>query len=164
MNFGTILVVNGEPWSHCAVRTTLTNLGNYLVVPAKTSEEALALIRRESPDLVIIDLDMLGRVIRERNCLEACRAIRQATDRPIIVISERDTERDRVAALDAGLTISCLNHMEYRSYWRGSAPRCAVCPSGIGVGDHHKRRARNRLCEAAGDPCRSPRTPHAERA
>jgi two-component system KDP operon response regulator KdpE len=102
MNFGTILVVDDEPWSHHAVRTTLTNLGNYLVVPAKTSEEALALIRRESPDLVVIDLDMLGRVIRERDCLAACRPIRQASDRPIIVISERDTERDRVAALDAG--------------------------------------------------------------
>ena len=96
MNTWTILVVDDEPQLRRAMKATLTDLG-YSVVEAKTGEEALNLLRRESVDLVLLDLNMPG-----IGGLEACRAIRETSDLPIIVLSVRNTERDKVQALDAG--------------------------------------------------------------
>jgi two-component system KDP operon response regulator KdpE len=69
----------------------------YSVIEAKSGEEALAMLRRESADLVLLDLNMPG-----IGGLETCRAIRESSDVPIIVLSVRNTERDKVDALDAG--------------------------------------------------------------
>jgi len=96
MNNATILVVDDEPQLRRAMRATLTDLG-YSVIEAKSGEEALAQLRRESADLVLLDLNMPG-----IGGLETCRAIRESSDVPIIVLSVRNTERDKVDALDAG--------------------------------------------------------------
>lgn len=96
MNTHTILVVDDEPQLRRAMKATLTDLG-YSVVEAKTGEEALNLLRRETVDLILLDLNMPG-----IGGLEACRAIRETNDLPIIVLSVRNTERDKVQALDAG--------------------------------------------------------------
>ena len=96
MNNATILVVDDEPQLRRAMRATLTDLG-YSVIEAKTGEEALAMLRRESADLILLDLNMPG-----IGGLETCRAIRESSDLPIIVLSVRNTERDKVDALDAG--------------------------------------------------------------
>ena len=96
MNTSTILVVDDEPQLRRAMKATLTDLG-YSVIEAKTGEEALNLLRRETVDLVLLDLNMPG-----IGGLEACRAIRETNDLPIIVLSVRNTERDKVQALDAG--------------------------------------------------------------
>jgi two-component system KDP operon response regulator KdpE len=96
MNNATILVVDDEPQLRRAMRATLTDLG-YSVIEAKSGEEALAMLRRESADLVLLDLNMPG-----IGGLETCRAIRESSDVPIIVLSVRNTERDKVDALDAG--------------------------------------------------------------
>ncbi len=96
MNNATILVVDDEPQLRRAMKASLTDLG-YSVIEAKTGEDALELLRTESPDLVLLDLNMPG-----IGGLETCRAIRETSEVPIIVLSVRNTERDKVQVLDAG--------------------------------------------------------------
>jgi two-component system, OmpR family, KDP operon response regulator KdpE len=96
MNRATILVVDDEPQLRRAMRATLSDLG-YSVTEAKTGEEALEKLRSDSPDLILLDLNMPG-----IGGLETCRAIRETSDIPIIVLSVRNAERDKVQVLDAG--------------------------------------------------------------
>jgi two-component system KDP operon response regulator KdpE len=96
MNTATILVVDDEPQLRRAMKATLTDLG-YSVVDAKTGEEALEMLRHGPVDLILLDLNMPG-----IGGLETCRAIRENSETPIIVLSVRNTERDKVEALDAG--------------------------------------------------------------
>jgi two-component system, OmpR family, KDP operon response regulator KdpE len=96
MNTATILVVDDEPQLRRAMKATLTDLG-YVVIEAKTGEEALEVLRRDPADLILLDLNMPG-----IGGLETCRAIRETSELPIIVLSVRNTERDKVEALDAG--------------------------------------------------------------
>ena len=62
-----------------------------------SGEEALELLRVETVDLILLDLNMPG-----MGGLETCRAIRAGWDVPIIVVSARDSDADKVEALDAG--------------------------------------------------------------
>jgi two-component system KDP operon response regulator KdpE len=96
MNTATILVVDDEPQLRRTMKATLTDLG-YSVIEAKTGEEAIETLRRDPADLILLDLNMPG-----IGGLETCRAIRETSDVPIIVLSVRNTERDKVDALDAG--------------------------------------------------------------
>ena len=96
MNTATILVVDDEPQLRRAMKATLTDLG-YLVLEAKSGEEALERLRSDSPDLVLLDLNMPG-----IGGLETCRAIRETSEIPVIILSVRNTERDKVQVLDAG--------------------------------------------------------------
>jgi len=96
MNSSTILVVDDEPQLRRAMKATLTDLG-YSVIESKSGEEALEALRHDTPDLILLDLNMPG-----IGGLEACRAIRETSDVPIIVLSVRNTERDKVQVLDAG--------------------------------------------------------------
>jgi len=96
MNNTSILVVDDEPQLRRVMLATLTDLG-YSVIDAVNGEEALEKFRTESPDLVLLDLNMPG-----IGGLETCRALRTGSDVPIIVLSVRNTERDKVEALDAG--------------------------------------------------------------
>jgi DNA-binding response OmpR family regulator len=91
-----ILVVDDEP---PIVNMLAYNLkqANYQVVIARDGEEALEQARREQPDLIILDL-MLPRL----DGLEVCRAIRRERDVPIIMLTARDTEVDRVVGLELG--------------------------------------------------------------
>jgi len=96
MNTATILVVDDEPQLRRTMRATLADLG-YSVIEARTGEEALESVRHESVDLILLDLNMPG-----IGGLETCRALRETSDTPIIILSVRNTERDKVQALDAG--------------------------------------------------------------
>ncbi|HZZ38302.1 MAG TPA: response regulator transcription factor [Acidobacteriaceae bacterium] len=96
MNDATILVVDDEPQLRRVMRTTLTDLG-YTVIDAKTGEDALNILRQDQPDLILLDLNMPG-----IGGLETCRAIRETSEVPIIILSVRNTEREKVQALDAG--------------------------------------------------------------
>ena len=96
MNTATILVIDDEPQLRRAMKATLADLG-YSVIEAKSGEEALEMLRHESADLILLDLNMPG-----IGGLETCRAIRETSDVPVIVLSVRNTERDKVQALDAG--------------------------------------------------------------
>jgi two-component system KDP operon response regulator KdpE len=92
----TILLVDDEPQIRRVLRNSLTaQRGN--VLEADNGEEALELLRTHTVDVVLLDLNMPG-----MGGLKACRAIRAAWDVPIIVISVRDSDADKVEALDAG--------------------------------------------------------------
>jgi two-component system, OmpR family, KDP operon response regulator KdpE len=92
----TILVVDDEPQIRRVMRSTLSTHG-YVITEAKTGEEALESVRKERPDLVLLDVNMPG-----MGGIEACREIRRSSDAPIIMLTVRNAERDKVLALDAG--------------------------------------------------------------
>lgn len=96
MNSATVLVVDDEPQIRRVLRTTLTSQG-YAVIEARSGDEALEAIRGEQVDLILLDLNMPG-----RSGIEVCREIRASGDVPIIMLTVRNTERDKVQALDAG--------------------------------------------------------------
>jgi two-component system KDP operon response regulator KdpE len=96
MSFGTILVVDDEPQIRRVMRTTLAAQG-YTLLEARSGEEALETLRRERADLILLDINMPG-----IPGLEVCREIRASSDVPIIMLTVRNTERDKVLALDAG--------------------------------------------------------------
>ena len=96
MSTPTILVVDDEPQIRRVMRTMLTSHG-YSVTEAKSGDEALEKLRTERPDLILLDVNMPG-----ISGLDACRAIRRSQDSPIIMLTVRNTEKDKVQALDAG--------------------------------------------------------------
>src|SRR5260370_8345377 len=96
MGDASIVVVEEEPQIRRVLRSTLSSHG-YLIIEAKTGEEAVDAVRKDKPDLVLLDVNMPG-----IGGIAACREIRQSSDAPIILITVRSAERDKVLALDAG--------------------------------------------------------------
>src|ERR1700722_6642369 len=96
MSSATVLIVDDEPQIRRVLLTILTSQG-YSVIEAKTGDEALETIRSERPDLILLDVNMPG-----RSGIETCREIREAGDIPVIILTVRNAERDKVQALDAG--------------------------------------------------------------
>ena len=91
-----ILIVDDEPPIVDMLSYNLKQ-ANYEVLVAWDGEQALALARREQPDLIILDL-MLPRI----DGLEVCRVLRRERDVPIIMLTARDAEVDRVVGLELG--------------------------------------------------------------
>jgi two-component system KDP operon response regulator KdpE len=96
MNGANILVVDDEPQIRRVLRSTLSSQG-YVITDAKTGEEAVESVRKNKPDLVLLDVNMPG-----MGGIEACREIRRASEAPIIMLTVRNAEKDKVLALDAG--------------------------------------------------------------
>ena len=96
MSGGRILVVDDDPSIRRIMRTTLTGAG-YEIDDARTGEEALDKVRTFRPDLVLLDFNMPG-----MGGLEACRAIRADTSIAVVMLTVRNSEKDKVDALDAG--------------------------------------------------------------
>jgi two-component system, OmpR family, KDP operon response regulator KdpE len=91
-----ILVIDDEPQILRALRTILTAKG-FQVSVANRGKEGLALAAAGSPDLIILDLSL-----PDMDGIQVCAQLREWTQTPIIVLSVRDAERDKVAALDKG--------------------------------------------------------------
>ncbi|MBV9404064.1 MAG: response regulator transcription factor [Acidobacteriaceae bacterium] len=91
-----VLIVDDEPQLRRVMRTALTANG-YEPYEARTGEEALEALREFNPDVILLDLNMPG-----RGGMAACRDIRAVSEVAIIVLSVRDREADKIAALDAG--------------------------------------------------------------
>jgi two-component system KDP operon response regulator KdpE len=91
-----ILVVDDEPQILRALRTILTEK-HFRVSTASRGEEALALAAANPPDVIILDLGL-----PDISGYEVCAQLREWTQTPIIVLSVRDSERDKVMALDKG--------------------------------------------------------------
>jgi two-component system KDP operon response regulator KdpE len=91
-----VLVVDDEPQIRRVMRATLTGHG-YFVADARSGEEALEKLTAERFDLVLLDMNMPG-----IGGMAACREIRARWDIAIIVLTVRNTEQDKVQALDAG--------------------------------------------------------------
>ena len=91
-----VLVCDDEPQIRRALGVNLRARG-YLVDLAETGEEALELAARHHPDVVVLDLGLPG-----IDGVEVIHGLRGWTEVPIIVLSVREAEADKVAALDAG--------------------------------------------------------------
>jgi two-component system KDP operon response regulator KdpE len=91
-----ILVIDDEPQILRAIRTILTEK-QFKVSTANRGEDGLALAAAGEPDLIILDLGL-----PDMDGTEVCARLREWTQTPIIVLSVRDSERDKVAALDMG--------------------------------------------------------------
>ncbi len=96
MTNAKILVVDDEPQIRRVMRATLVARG-YVVSTARSGEEALEKVREERFDLILLDINMPG-----MGGMEACRTLRSQSDVPIVILSIRNTEREKVDALDAG--------------------------------------------------------------
>jgi two-component system KDP operon response regulator KdpE len=96
MSHGHILIVDDEPQIRRVMRVTLSAQG-YLVGDARSGEEALEKLREEKFDLVLLDMNMPG-----IGGLAACREIRERSDIAVIMLTVRNTDKDKVEALDAG--------------------------------------------------------------
>ena len=96
MSANKVLVVDDEPQIRRVMRVILSG-ENYEVLEARSGEAALLRFREFLPDLVLLDLNMPG-----MSGLETCRAIRETSDVPIIVLTVRREEDEKVEALDAG--------------------------------------------------------------
>ncbi|HZP90316.1 MAG TPA: response regulator transcription factor [Actinomycetota bacterium] len=92
----TVLVVDDEPQIRRALRTSLEAHG-YAVRTAANGEEALVAAAGQAPDLVFLDLGL-----PDLDGTEVIRRLRAFSDVPVIVLSVRDQQADKVAALDAG--------------------------------------------------------------
>ena len=91
-----VLAVDDEPQLLRALITNLKARG-YEVDGATTGEIALEMAARHHPDVVVLDLGLPA-----MSGLEVIHGLRGWTEVPIIVLSARDAEREKIAALDAG--------------------------------------------------------------
>jgi len=91
-----ILVIDDEPQIIRALRTIL-QARRFQVLTAQNGETGLAIAAAQHPDIIILDLGL-----PDMDGVEVCRRLREWTQTPIIVLSVRDSERDKVLALNQG--------------------------------------------------------------
>lgn len=91
-----ILIIDDEPQILRALKTIL-GARRFQVLQAKTAEEGLALAALQEPDVIVLDLSL-----PDMDGIQVCERIREWSRVPIIILSVRDNERDKVAALDKG--------------------------------------------------------------
>jgi two-component system KDP operon response regulator KdpE len=91
-----VLIVDDEP-SILAAMVPLLRSRGYHVLTAMTGRAALDALERDAPDLIVLDLGL-----PDADGIEICKLIRDGNATPIIVLSARGKEADKVAALDAG--------------------------------------------------------------
>jgi two-component system KDP operon response regulator KdpE len=91
-----ILVADDEPKIRMFIRANLEARG-YEVDLAKDGIEAIELAERLLPDVIVLDVNM-----PRMDGIEACRRLREWADMPIIILSIRGDEKDKVRALDEG--------------------------------------------------------------
>ena len=124
-----VLVVDDEAPIQRALSANL-KVRDYDVLLASTGEQALQLAARHHPDVIILDLGLPG-----IDGIEVVRGLRGWTSVPIIILSARGSEADKVIALDAGAD-------DYVSKPFGMAELLA--PPGRGPAPHRRRRPRRR--------------------
>src|SRR5579871_4520388 len=91
-----VLVVDDEPNILTSVRTLLVASG-YDVATAMSGRAALDAVERDRPDVIVLDLGL-----PDLNGVDVCRLVREERAVPIVVLSARGAEADKVRALDAG--------------------------------------------------------------
>lgn len=96
MSTGKILVVDDDPQIRRVMKVILSG-ERYEVMEARSGESALLKFREFLPDLVLLDLNMSG-----IGGLETCRSLRDISDVPIIIVTVRREESEKVELLDAG--------------------------------------------------------------
>ena len=96
MSAGKILIIDDDPQIRRVMKVILAG-ERYEVFEARSGEAALLKFREFLPDLVLLDLNMPG-----MGGLETCRSIREQSEVPIIVVTVRREESEKVELLDAG--------------------------------------------------------------
>src|SRR5580704_5610235 len=96
MSAEPVLIVDDSPQIRRALRVILISQG-FVVMDARSGEEALDLIRNERVELILLDVNLPG-----MSGIETCREIRRGGDIPVIMLTVRNSERDKVQAFDAG--------------------------------------------------------------
>lgn len=96
-DLGTIVVVEDDPNIADLIDMYLRQ-GGYRVILAETGEKGLAAIDRERPKMVILDVGLPGAL----DGLDVCRAIRAKSQLPVLMLTARDGEIDRVLGLELG--------------------------------------------------------------
>jgi two-component system KDP operon response regulator KdpE len=96
MNDTTLLLVDDEPQIRRVLQTTLFEAG-YGVMLAKNGQEGIDAVVREHPDLVLLDINL-----PDMSGFDACRLIRLSFAGPILMVTVRNSVRDKINALDAG--------------------------------------------------------------
>ena len=91
-----ILVVDDEPKIVKLAQDYLEQSG-FKVLPAYDGTSAIAMTRQEKPDLVVLDLNLPG-----MDGIDVCRVLRRDSDVPIIMLTARDGEADRLIGLELG--------------------------------------------------------------
>jgi two-component system, OmpR family, KDP operon response regulator KdpE len=91
-----VLIVDDSPQIRRALRAILIPQG-FVVIDVRSGEEALDLIRKERVELILLDVNLPG-----MSGFETCREIRRTGDIPVIMLTVRSSERDKVQAFDAG--------------------------------------------------------------
>jgi len=91
-----ILLIDDEPQILRALKTIL-GAGHFRVISAVNGEQGISLAASQSPDVIILDL-----TLPDMDGILVCEEIRQWSAVPIIVLSVRESERDKVSALDKG--------------------------------------------------------------
>jgi two-component system KDP operon response regulator KdpE len=92
----TLLVIDDEPQVRRFLRTSLASTGHTLI-EAATGEAGLAEASRQHPDVILLDLGL-----PDLDGIDVTRRLREWTETPIIILSARDQDQAKVAALDAG--------------------------------------------------------------
>jgi len=90
-----ILIVDDERPIRRFLNASLS--GQYTVLEASTGQEALSAVISGRPDIILLDL-----ILPDMNGVEVTRRLREWSKIPIIIISAREQEEDKIAALDAG--------------------------------------------------------------
>jgi two-component system KDP operon response regulator KdpE len=96
MNDKTLLLVDDEPQIRRVLQTTLYQAG-YGVILAKNGQEGIDTVVREHPDLVLLDINL-----PDMSGFDACKMIRVSFAGPILMVTVRNSVRDKIDALDAG--------------------------------------------------------------
>ncbi len=91
-----ILLIDDEPQILRALKTILS-ANRFRLATATTGEEGIALAVSQEPDLIILDM-----TLPDMDGLAVCEQVREWSRIPIIILSVRDNEKDKVAALDKG--------------------------------------------------------------
>lgn len=96
MNSETVLVVDDEANIRDLARMYLEREG-FLVITAVNGREALSQVRRDRPALMVLDL-----MLPEMDGWEVCRRVRASSDLPIIMLTARDDDIDKILGLELG--------------------------------------------------------------
>jgi two-component system, OmpR family, KDP operon response regulator KdpE len=119
----TVLIIEDEAQQRRLLRTLLTKNG-YQVVEAETAAGGLAQSATRKPDLVLLDLglpDMDGLVVTHR--------LRELANTPIIVLSARAKEKDKIEGLDAGADDYLTKPFSPGCSWHEAALHCDGQPA-----------------------------------
>ncbi len=92
----TVLIVDDEPKIVQIARDYLENAG-FSVVAAYDGESALAAVRNQAPDLIVLDLGL-----PDMDGLDVCRKVRRNSNVPIVMLTARDEEVDKLVGLELG--------------------------------------------------------------